>query len=320
MHRKRQQTWIAGMLLLMTMISLIYPAAAAEIPAHTDDFYVNDFSGVLSAEAREYILNTNLDLNRKTGAQVVVVTMKSLNGDNLEQFATDMFRTYGIGDREKNNGILLLVITGDRQLRIEVGYGLESVINDAKAGRILDEEVIPYLKKNQWQKGILSGFNAIMKEVAAASGVEVPVNDAAVNELPAVAPKTTAKEEPPFWKVWDYMMMIAMGISAIAGGVFGAVLPYKSRYGIAPYLILVSLGFGIAYNIFIGLTAFFACGLFTLIGWAVTGKIDGPSTPVRRSGHSSHSHHSRSSSGSSSHSSYSGGGGSSGGGGASRSF
>lgn len=166
----------ALLLMLLMMIGFVHAAAAAVIPNHTEAFYVNDFSHILSDESENYILNVNLDLHQKTGAQVVVVTLESLNGENLEQFATDMFRAYGIGDREKNNGILLLVVSGDRELRIEVGYGLEGVINDAKAGRILDDFVIPYLKDNLWDQGIVNGFDAVIQEICKEYNVEIECN------------------------------------------------------------------------------------------------------------------------------------------------
>ena len=175
--KKRNGKQISALILLMLLtIGFVHPAAAAVIPNHTKAFYVNDFSGILSDESKDYILNVNLDLHQKTGAQVVVVTLESLNGENLEQYATDMFRAYGIGDREKNNGILLLVVTGDRQIRIEVGYGLEGVINDAKAGRILDDYVIPYLKDDLWDQGIVNGFDALIQALCKEYNVEIVYN------------------------------------------------------------------------------------------------------------------------------------------------
>lgn len=177
MNTKWNGKSLPALLLLMLLIGFVHSAAAAAtIPEYTKAFYVNDFSGILSDESKDYILNVNLDLHQKTGAQVVVVTMESLNGESLESFATEMFRTYGIGDREKNNGILLLVVTGDRELRIEVGYGLEGVINDAKAGRILDDYVIPYLKDDLWNQGIVNGFDAVIQEICKEYNIEIVCN------------------------------------------------------------------------------------------------------------------------------------------------
>lgn len=76
-----------------------------------------------------------------------------------------LLENIGIGDKTKNNGILFLVSTGDREVRIEVGMGLEGKITDGKAGRILDDYVIPYFSDDDWNNGIRNGFNAILKEV-----------------------------------------------------------------------------------------------------------------------------------------------------------
>ena len=104
-------------------------------------------------------------MQQKTGAQIVVVTIKSLEGESIEEYATNLFRNFGIGDSQKNNGVLLLCSTGDRQFRIEVGYGLEGTLTDGKTGRIQDTYIIPYLKNNNYNDGIKNGFNAILNEV-----------------------------------------------------------------------------------------------------------------------------------------------------------
>ena len=78
-------------------------------------------------------------LEKQTGAQIVVVTVQNLEGQSLEEYATELFRNYGIGDKEKNNGVLLLCAYEERQFRIEVGYGLEGTLTDGKTGRIQDE-------------------------------------------------------------------------------------------------------------------------------------------------------------------------------------
>ncbi|MBR3255602.1 MAG: TPM domain-containing protein [Clostridia bacterium] len=135
------------------------------IVSKTTDFYVNDSANILSRETENYIIKMNVDLYNKTGAQIVVATVNNLEGKSVEDYALEMFRSYGIGSKDKNNGILFLVSTGERQTRIEVGYGLEGQITDGKAGRILDNYVIPYFKSNDWENGIKNGFNAILEEV-----------------------------------------------------------------------------------------------------------------------------------------------------------
>ena len=131
----------------------------------TSNFYVNDYADLLNSETESYIMSVNQSLNSKTKAQVVVVTVKNLEGKSLEEYSTELFRNFGIGDKTLNNGVLMLIALEERQSRIEVGYGLEGILNDAKTGRIQDEYMIPYLKQNNWDEGIKNGFNAIINEI-----------------------------------------------------------------------------------------------------------------------------------------------------------
>jgi len=128
---------------------------------------------VLDSETVEKIVAVGKELEKKTTAQVVVVVVPSLSGLTVEEYANRLFREWGIGQKEKNNGVLLLVAMSDRKVRIEVGYGLEGAIPDGKAGRILDEYVIPYFKEGEYDKGIYYGYLAIAKEVAREYGVEI---------------------------------------------------------------------------------------------------------------------------------------------------
>ena len=84
------------------------------IVSKTSNFYVNDSAKVLSNEAEDYIVNMNRKLEEKTGAQIVVVTVNNLENKSIEDYATELFRNYGIGNKEKNNGILFLVSIEDR--------------------------------------------------------------------------------------------------------------------------------------------------------------------------------------------------------------
>lgn len=164
------------LLLLIILVTLAVPVSAYTIPEPTNDFYVNDCAGLLSDESYNYIMNVNVDLQEKTKAQVVVATIESLEGADLEEYATEMFRKYKIGDKKENNGVLLLLAYEDRQIRIEVGYGLEGAINDAKAGRIMDRFMIPYLKDDLWDEGILNGFDSVVLEISNEYDVEIESN------------------------------------------------------------------------------------------------------------------------------------------------
>ncbi len=306
--------FIMPVLSLILMLGISVPAAASDIPEATSDFYVNDFADILSQSTKDYIIEANKDLNAKTGAQIVVTTIDTLNGEDIETYATEMFRSYGIGDREKNNGVLFLIVSGDRKLRIEVGYGLEGAINDAKAGRILDTYVIPSLQNDEWDKGILNGFQAIAEETAAEYAVEIAA------DAPAGAEEidTELLKEKPFWKKATNMIAAAMGVSVLVGAFFSRILPDKSRYGILPYLVILFIVYLILFDMAIAIVTFIAGSLAAIVGWGMAGKDVGGGS---HSG-SSRSYRSYSSfgGGSSGSSGSFGGGGSSGGGGATRGF
>lgn len=139
---------------------------AVSIPNPTADFYVYDEVGVLSSETIDTILSISTELQSKTKAQLVVVIVDSLNGDAIEDVGLSILRTWGIGDAQMDNGVLILIAIEDRESRIEVGYGLEGALNDAKTGRIQDNEMIPSFNINDFDTGILKGYMAIANEIA----------------------------------------------------------------------------------------------------------------------------------------------------------
>ena len=149
--------------LLLVCILLISNVYALVTP--TKEFFVNDYANLLSQTTKDYIVNVNTSLQSQTDAQVVVVTVPNLEGRPIEEYATDLYRSFGIGDKTKNNGVLLLLALEEREFRVEVGYGLEGALNDAKTGRIQDQYIIPYLKENKWNDGIKNGFDAIIEEI-----------------------------------------------------------------------------------------------------------------------------------------------------------
>lgn len=148
-------------------------ASEINIPKPKDNFFVNDFANVIDAETEQLIQNTAVKLQEKTTAQVVVVTIQSMDGQPIEQYAVSLFRDWGIGTAEKNNGVLILVSIGDRMSRIEVGYGLEGALTDGKTGRIQDRYMIPYFQEGEYGAGIAAGFLQVVREVYNEYGIEM---------------------------------------------------------------------------------------------------------------------------------------------------
>ena len=139
----------------------------AEIPAPGTN-YANDFAGVLSTQTELHINETSKKYSGD-GTQIAVVTVESLDGMDIETYANRLFRSWGIGDKDKDNGLLILLSEGDRKLRIEVGRGLEGTFNDAKCGRLMDVYAIPHLKENDFDAGIKALYDAVI------AGIEDPV-------------------------------------------------------------------------------------------------------------------------------------------------
>ncbi|MFH0879433.1 MAG: TPM domain-containing protein [Lentisphaerota bacterium] len=139
-----------------------------------------DFAGVIAPADKaslDAILN---ELEGKTGAQVKVVTLTSLEGGEIRDFSNRLLQGWGIGQKGKDNGLLMLMAQEERKVWIEVGYGLEGIIPDAKAGRILDDYVMPSFRQGQFSRGLASGARAVASVIAAAQnitlsqGVEAP--------------------------------------------------------------------------------------------------------------------------------------------------
>ena len=135
--------------------------------------YVNDFARVVSSDISQQITAICTEVETKTSAQIAVVTIPSLENYSIEEYAVLLFEKWGIGARGKDNGILILNTIEDRKIRIEVGYGLEGIIPDGKAGRIRDQHLIPYLKTAEYGRAYLSAVQAIAGEIANEYGVEL---------------------------------------------------------------------------------------------------------------------------------------------------
>jgi uncharacterized protein len=126
---------------------------------------VSDFAEILSPADREALEQRCRDLRQKTGAQLAVVTLRSLEGGQVDDFAAKLMKQWGIGEAGKNNGVLLLVAINDRKARIEVGYGLEPVLPDALAGRVLQEQLFPAFRQQQYAAGLTGAVNRIAEIV-----------------------------------------------------------------------------------------------------------------------------------------------------------
>lgn len=151
---------------LPIFVILIATSAAGKTTYPKPQGHVNDFAGVMTSDTRLSLENMLTTLASQTGAEVAVVTLPSLNEEPIENVAVDLFKEWGIGQKGKDNGLLFLVAPNDRRMRIEVGYGLEPILPDARTGRILDTYVVPEFKKGDLNAGIRQGTQAMVQVLA----------------------------------------------------------------------------------------------------------------------------------------------------------
>ena len=168
---------LSGLLLIIAV-----PAAAAEFPRPTG--HVNDFAAALFVEARSQLENLAVSLEERTGVQLAIVTMNLAN-ESIEDTAPRLFKAWGIGKQGKDNGILILLAPDIRGVRIETGYGIEAILPDAAAGRIIRDVMIPRFRAGDLGGGLEAGSLEVIARVAKGLGVELEgVPPASVDEEP----------------------------------------------------------------------------------------------------------------------------------------
>lgn len=139
---------------LYTVVAYVSPGAPSG--------YVNDFTQTLSAGERSTLEATLAAFHASTTKEVAVAIVPSLGGDDIESYANTLFREWGIGDKERNDGVLLLVAMEEHQMRIEVGYGNEGTLTDARSSRIIRETMTPLFKAGKYGEGVTRGAGDIL--------------------------------------------------------------------------------------------------------------------------------------------------------------
>lgn len=151
---------------LFLLVSLIGSPVSAAVPKPQGDIYVQDFANLLDDSEKQELIQLGRTLEDQTKAQIAVLTVNSLEDQTPEEYALEAFRTYELGDKELNNGVLLLIANKDRKARIEVGYGLEGALPDGKVGRILDTYTIPYMQSNQPNEAVINTYKELFNVVS----------------------------------------------------------------------------------------------------------------------------------------------------------
>jgi len=201
--------------------------------------YVIDLANVIQPEAKAKISAMATELQQKTGAQMAVVTVNSLEGETREQYAADLYKHLGVGPKKNDEGVLLLVAPKDREYKIEVGYGLEPVLNDARAGDI-GRSMVPGLRAGDYSAAILGAMTQIAQLIAADKGVQLT----GVPNRPR-AP-TRAQQKLPWWLIFLGIFILFQIIRAITrrgGGGPGSGLRSRGM-GVPPVIFMPPMGGG----------------------------------------------------------------------------
>jgi len=174
---------ILAMAVAIAVLSFLFASfvlAKTQIPQKpVENVYIFDYANLIDSSDEEEMRALAKEIEDKSKAEIVVVTVETLGSYTIEEYANELFNSWGIGDKELNNGVLILVnkenlLSGKRgRIRIEVGYGLEGAITDGEAGRILDEYAIPAFENKEYSKGIKNTFLAVASEVANEYGLKI---------------------------------------------------------------------------------------------------------------------------------------------------
>ena len=212
-------------LMALTILLIALPALAAPTFPRLTGRVVDD-ANILSP-ATEAALTTKLEgLETSSGHQLVVVTLPTLQGLEIEDYGYQLGRAWGIGDEKKDDGALLIVAPGERKVRIEVGYGLEGVMTDALSSVIIQSAILPKFKAGDMQGGIVAGTDALVQQLS------LPDDQAKANVAAATSKARQHRDGPP----------IPFIIFLIVFWVIIASLRGRRRGGLASALPWIILG------------------------------------------------------------------------------
>jgi uncharacterized protein len=305
--------------LIMAMLFMAAIAYGLDVPFLTGR--VTDNAEILTADTRRAVTKSLKAHEERTGNQIAVLTVPALEGESIEEYAVAVFNAWKLGKKGQDNGLLVIIATNDRRMRIEVGYGLEGVMPDAAAGRIIRNVMAPRFKTGDYNDGVVDGVKAIIDVL---EGGNAP--DMARNGGDAAQKSSVLEMDGPDLSITERILLGAFIFGIIGLFTFIGILTPGAGWFLYFFLIPFWAMFPV---VVLGATGALYCLITYVIGFPVaklllknTDWYTKARSDLRTKGEASIGGFMISSggSGSSSNSGFSGGGGSSGGGGASGSW
>jgi uncharacterized protein len=220
-----KKTFQRSLFLFVLAFCLLPCLAAQRLPAPSG--FVNDFAGVMNIQDAEAVESLAAAVKEKTGAELALVTVESFApyASTIEEFSLALAEAWGVGERNKDNGVLLVLAMTEREVRIEVGYGLEGAIPDSAAGRILDTAVIPAFQQNDFSGGLREGCRAIAAYVVKEKELDLAEFDLPENLIRSSESNNTMGKVLSFLFPGIFLLMIVMSIllsrrTQKTGGIF----------------------------------------------------------------------------------------------------
>jgi uncharacterized protein len=167
----KKTVFLSGIAVIIVLFLSSCASASKEIAFPKPQGYINDYAGILDAATKNELDALVRSVESSTSAEIAVAVVESAQGLTVQQYANALFAEWGVGKAGQDNGILMLVALEDRELWIEVGYGLEGVVTDLEAGVIVDDVILPFFREGEFSMGIYYGVAAIANKIYLESGM-----------------------------------------------------------------------------------------------------------------------------------------------------
>jgi uncharacterized protein len=201
----RKRLFIA--VILLATVCAAFARASTPPPPDVPRDYVVDLAGIVRSDLKMELNRYLQTLEQKTTAQVLVLTVQTVDNQSIEEFALNTKEKWKLGQKGKDNGVLIVVAVNDRKYRIEVGYGLESILPDSLVGSIGREYFVPYFRQGDFSTGIYAGTVAVIRTIADHEGVNMALGSGQAQPRGAPARKPLT--------LFNKIMLAVFGIIAL---------------------------------------------------------------------------------------------------------